>query len=392
MGETGEGLKYAIAAAEDAPLNYHRLVTLGVHYVMLDQPEKAYEQFKKARELAPANYISLDWNLSLASLSLGDLETGWRLHPTRFDDPASQVIRRTFDVPAWEGEDISDKTVLVWADQGLGDALKAGTMLPDLMDRAGKVIIELSKKATPWYQKSFPDALCRPAAFDREFKALKSDYDVHANITDLARFFRNSLDDFKTAKRPAYTFDQDQARGYLKRLKERGSDKPIVGIGWRSMNLAVSRARLYLSAPQFAPIMDFEDVTFVNLQYAAVKRELDFLRAKTNGAFVSLDDVDLLDDLLAAAALTACCDLVVTANTSVAEIAGVLDVPSFRFGQNEPPLLLGQDNPPWHPSQRYFLLTSEKPATAVVPDLKAAISDWLETYSPERRDKRLGLI
>ncbi|MBD1546640.1 tetratricopeptide repeat protein [Roseibium aggregatum] len=391
MGETGEGLKYAIAAHEDSPRDYHRLVTLGVHYLMLDQPEKAYEKFKKARELAPESFVGLDWNLSLASLALGDLETGWRLHRSRFDDKASQVIRRTFDVPAWEGEDISDKTVLVWADQGLGDALKAGTMLPDLIERAGKVIIELSKKATPWYKKSFPEALCRPAAFDAEKKAIYSDYDVHANITDLARFFRNSLDDFKTAKRPAYAFDQEQAQGYLKRLKEHGRDKPIIGVGWRSMNLAVSRARLYLSAPQFAPIMDFKDVTFVNLQYAAVKREIDFLKAKTKGAFVSLDDVDLLDDLLAAAALTACCDLVVTANTSVAEIAGVLDVPSFRFGQNEPPLLLGQENPPWHPSQRYFLLTSKKPATAVVPDLKAAISEWLETYSPERRDKRLGL-
>jgi tetratricopeptide (TPR) repeat protein len=391
MGETGEGLKYAIAAAEDAPRDYHRLVTLGVHYLMLDQPEKAYEQFKKARELAPESHVGLDWNLSLASLALGDLETGWRLHPARFEDVASQVICRSFDVPAWEGEDISDKTVLVWADQGLGDALKAGTMLPDLIERAGKVIIELSKKATPWYQKSFPETLCRPAAFDAEKKALLSDYDVHANITDLARFFRNSLDDFKTAKRPAYAFDQDQARGYLKRLQERGPHKPIIGVGWRSMNLAVSRARLYLSAPQFAPIMEFDDVTFVNLQYAAVKRELEFLKVKTNGAFVSLDDVDLLDDLLAAAALTACCDLVVTANTSVAEIAGVLDVPSFRFGQNEPPLLLGQENPPWHPSQKYFLLTSEKPATAVVPDLQAAISEWLETFSPERRNKRLGL-
>ena len=361
MGETGEGLKYAIAAAEDAPEDYHRIVTLGVHYLMLDQPETAFEQFKKARELAPQSLVGLDWNLSLAYLALGDLETGWRLHPARFSDAASQVIRRTFDVPAWEGEDISDKTVLVWGDQGLGDALKAGTMLPDLIERAGKVIIELSKKATPWYQKSFPGTLCRPAAFDAEKRALNSDFDVHANISDLARFFRNSLDDFKTARVPAYSFDQDQARGYLKRLQEHGGHKPIIGVSWRSMNLAVSRARLYLSAPQFAPIMDFDDITFVNLQYSAVKREIEFLKVKTNGAFIDLDDVDLFDDLLAAAALTACCDLVVTANTSVAEVAGVLDVPSFRFGQNEPPLLLGQKNPPWHPSQRYFLLRQRPP-------------------------------
>ncbi len=391
MGETHTGLKYAIEAQEDKPLDCARNVTLGIHYLMLDQPEPAIEYLTNARNLGAEEDKGLDWNLSLAHLAVGDIETGWQLHPARFDDKASKVIRRTFDVPAWEGEDISDKTVLVWADQGLGDAIKAGTMLPELIERAGKVIIELSAKATPWYQKSFPTTICRPAAFDENFKALKTDFDVHANITDLARFFRNSLDDFGKAKLPVYAFDQEQAKDYLERIQEKGKGKPIIGIGWRSRNLAVSRARLYLSAPQIAPIMEFEDVIFVNLQYEAIAKEIDYLKSKTDGNFVNLEEVDLFDDLIAAASLTACCDLVVTANTSVAEVAGAVDVPCFRFGQSEPALLLGQKDPPWHPSMRYYLLTSEQSATAVVPDLKADIAEWLKTFSPERRNKRLGL-
>lgn len=390
MGETHTGLEHAIAAQQSDPRNYHKNVTLGVHYLMLNQPENAIVYLQKAKDLRP-DVISLDWNLSLAHLAIGDLETGWRMHPIRFEDKASQVIHRFFDVPAWEGEDISDKTVLVWADQGLGDAIKAGTMLPELIERAKKVIIELSPKATPWYELSFPEALCRPAAVTPEKKPIHSDFDVHANITDMARFFRPSIDSFNNARIPAYRFDMEQAHRYLEKLQERGKDKPIIGIGWRSRNLAISRARLYLSAPEFLPIMDFEDVTFVNLQYEAIEKEIEFLKVKTNGAFVNLEEVDLFDDLIAAASLTACCDLVVTANTSVAEIAGAIDVPCFRFGQNEPALLLGQKDPPWHPSMRYYLLKSDRPAADVVPELKADIAEWLETFTPELRNKRLGL-
>jgi hypothetical protein len=75
----------------------------------------------------------VDWNLALAYLANGDLKNGWELHSARFEDPAAQIIRRKFEVPEWKGEDISDKTILGWADQGLGDALKAGTMLPELI-------------------------------------------------------------------------------------------------------------------------------------------------------------------------------------------------------------------------------------------------------------------
>lgn len=391
MGETHKGLPHAIAAVKDRPLDYNRLITLGVHYMMLGQPKESLEYIARARELTPKDMVSLDWNLSLAHLGLGDLKTGWRLHPRRFDDQSSQVIRRKFDVPAWEGEDISDKTVLVWADQGLGDAIKSGSMLPDLIERAGKVIVELSEKATPLFQMSYPETLCRPAAMNKDFEATMSDYDIHANITDLARFFRNSLDDFKKARRPALRFEQERAQGYLKRLQEHGKDKPIIGISWRSRNLAISRARLYLSAPQIAPIMEREDAIFVNLQYGAVAKELKFLQTKTENRFLALEDVDLFNDLPAAAALTACCDLVVSANTSVADISGALDVPCFRFGQAEPALLLGQKNPPWYPEMRYFLLTSEHPADAVLPDLKVAMDAFLEDFSPEQRNKRLGL-
>jgi|GEM_PF-1393518 len=390
MNETPKSVTYAEKALKSDPRNYHKAITLGVSYLMNGQKKEALDTMLSARKHAPAGNKTVEWNLSLAYLANGDLKNGWALHKARFEDKATKVHKRTFDVPAWQGEDISDKTVLVWADQGLGDALRAGTMLPELIERAGKVIVELSEKGAKFFQYSFPQIKARRSAMDTDFKATRSDYDVHTNIADLVEFFRTDIESFRRAPCPVYTFEKERARSYLERLKGH-ENKPVIGISWRSGNLAVNRARYYLSAPAFAPILESRDAIFVNLQYRSVEKEIEFLRSNAGDKFHNFEDVDLFDDLLGAAALTACCDFVVSANTSVADMAGLIDVPSIRFGQQEPTLLLGQKNPPWYPSMTYMHPYTNKPCSEFVPEIIKELDRQLEDWSPARRNERLGL-
>ncbi|MTI43556.1 tetratricopeptide (TPR) repeat protein [Roseibium hamelinense] len=385
------GLPYAERAVQENPKDYHRHVTLGVTKLMLGDAQGALDSFLNAKRVAPPDAKGIEWNMSLAYLSLGDLENGWDLHPERFDDPKSGVNHRYFDVPAWEGEDISDKTVLVWTDQGLGDALKAGAMIPELEARAKKVIFEVSKKSEAYFQHSFPNVLVRPAEFDKNKKALRSDFEVHANITDLARFFRRSLKDFSDTPHPVYRFVQEKARQLLGKIGDIG-DRKIVGISWRSKNLSVNRARYYMSAPEICRVIEgIDDAVFVNLQYLAVQKEIDFFKHKLPGAFFDFgDEVDLFDDILGAANVTAICDIVLSANTSAAEISGGLDVPTIRFGGHEAPLLCGQPSPPWYPSMSYMIVEEDKPSSALTPRLRQELLRELETTSIERRMRRLG--
>ncbi|MHA7773332.1 tetratricopeptide repeat protein [Roseibium sp. M-1] len=390
MNETPKSVKYAEMSLKSDPRNYHKAITLGVAYLMNGQHRESLDTMLTAKRHAPADNKTVDWNLSLAYLANGDLDNGWALHKARFEDKATKVHNRKFDVPAWQGEDISDKTVLVWTDQGLGDALKAGTMLPELLEKAGKVIVELSAKGAKFFQYSFPQTLCRRSEMDKDLKSTMSDYDLHANITDLVDFFRPDIESFRRAPCPVYSFEQDRARGYLQRLKGH-EDKPVIGVSWRSGNLAVNRARYYLSAPAFAPIVESRDAIFVNLQYRAVEKEIEFFQAKAADKFNFFEDVDLFDDLLGAAALTACCDFVVSANTSVADMAGLLNVPSIRFGQQEAALLLGQKNPPWYPSMTYMVPYADRPCADFVPEIIKELDRQLENWTPARRNERLGL-
>ncbi|GAB4512396.1 MAG: glycosyltransferase FlmG [Roseibium sp.] len=390
MNESRKSVEYAEKAFRSDPHNHHKAITLGVSYLMNGQPEKSLETMKLAKKYAPADNKTVEWNLSLAYLANGDLKNGWALHKARFEDKASKVHNRTFDVPAWAGEDISDKTVLVWTDQGLGDALRAGTMLPELIARAGKVIVELSEKGAKFFQYSFPQTVCRRSRMDKDLHATMSDYDVHANITDLVDFFRPDLESFKKAPCPVFTFEKDRARGYLQRLKGH-EHKPVIGISWRSKNLAANRARYYLSAPGIAPVIASRDAIFVNLQYMAIDKEIAFFKSKFADRFNALEDVDLFEDLLGAAALTACCDFIVSANTSVADMAGLLNIPSIRFGQQEAALNLGQKNPPWYPSMTYMHPYTDQPCAAFVPEIIKEMDRQLENWTPERRNKRLEL-
>ncbi|KZM47834.1 tetratricopeptide repeat protein [Labrenzia sp. OB1] len=390
MNETAKAIQYARKSFETDPNNFHKCVTMGVTLLMHGDQVESLEMMKLAEKISGGTNQTVNWNLSLAYLANGDLENGWRLHTARFGDAAAQVTRRKFNVPAWEGEDISDKTVLVWADQGLGDALKAGTMLPQLAEKAGKVIVEVSEKGAALMQHSFPQIECRAALMNAELEATASDFDVTANISDLVEFFRPNLEAFKSAPSPVYSFQKDRAREYLERLRGY-EDKPVIGFSWRSQNLAANRARYYLSAPAISPVLESRDAIFVNLQYKAIQKEIEFFQTKFPEKFQFFEDVDLFDDLLGAAALTGICDFVVSANTSVADMAGILNIPCIRFGQQEPALLLGQKNPPWYPTMTYMRPYTDRPCSEFVPEIIAELDRQMENWTPERRNKRLGL-
>jgi len=389
MNESDKGVILAEMALQSDPENHHKALTLGAVYQMNRQPERALEALLLAKRLAPDDG-TIDWNLSLAYLANGDLANGWALHKARFQTDTTQARARHLDVPEWTGEDISDKTILVWSDQGLGDVLRASTMLPELAERAGKIIVETHEKATRVLQHTFPDMICRPPETDADLRTSTSEFDRHVNITDLACLLRADLTSFSRINTPVLTFEKERARDYLTRLSGH-EEKPIIGISWRSGKMTAQRARYYLSAAGIAPLVEARDAVFVNLQYLANQDEIAVLKNAFPERFRVVEDVDLFDDLLGAAALTACCDLVVSANTSVADMAGLLDVPTIRFGQQEPSLLLGQDNPPWYRSVTYMHPYTDRPCAEFVPEIIGEMGRQLENWSPDRRNKRLEL-
>ena len=61
----------------------------------------------------------------------------WRLKWKEF--PAA---RRAFAKPRWEGEELSGKTVLIHAEQGLGDTVQFARFVPLVAERGGRTVLE----------------------------------------------------------------------------------------------------------------------------------------------------------------------------------------------------------------------------------------------------------
>ncbi|SHL74542.1 tetratricopeptide repeat protein [Roseibium suaedae] len=391
MGEALRALPFIETAATAKPSDPHRQVTLGVVYQAIGRFAESVDCFKTAMKLADMNLPTADWNLSLSYFAMGDFENGWRYADARFRDKIASVLCREFDVPEWDGSAIPDKSLMVWTDQGIGDVLRNVSMLKEAQGLSGHLIAEVPVKLQKLVQSNFPGITVRPGKFNHLTKQQEAhDYDLQCCMADLGKYFRRNAGDFKKAEHPYLGFDKGLAREYMARIPN-PEGKPIVGISWRSKALATWRARWYLSILQLSPVLRTPDVIFVNLQYAALQKELLWARDALGVEIHDWDDIDLMDDLNAAAALTACVDLVVTANSSVGDLAGALAVPCWRFGSINSVVLMGQQNPPWFSNTTYYRIQPDERSSDIVPRLLVDLENWAKTSTPDERLKRLGL-
>ena len=137
---------------------------------------------------------------------------------------------------------------------------------------------------------------------------------------------------------------------------------PKVGICWRSMLNKEARAKFYSDLNQWGPILKTPGVQFINLQYDRCETELSEAQDLFGTHVAVWNDMDLRNDQEGVAALIASLDLVISAGTAVAEMAGALGVPGWVLARNASDwTCFGQNYNPWNPNLRYCYCGKMKP-------------------------------
>jgi tetratricopeptide (TPR) repeat protein len=111
---------------------------LGVALQEQGRIEEALASYNEAVETQP-DMVDARWNRAVALLSLGNYPDGWREHEWRWR--RREQPPREFEQPLWRGEELNGKSIVLHAEQGIGDTLQFIRYVPLVAARGAHVIV-----------------------------------------------------------------------------------------------------------------------------------------------------------------------------------------------------------------------------------------------------------
>jgi tetratricopeptide (TPR) repeat protein len=322
---------------------------------------EAIAAFREATARQP-DFPQAHWNLSLALLAHGEFREGWREYEWRRAIPQLSGGERTYAGPRWDGAVRAGMTLLVTAEQGLGDMIQFVRLLDPLARRGITVLLSapaplVSLLATaPGVARVFgPDDPLPP-------------YDAHVPLLALA-----GLLDVDAATIPAavpYLAADARRRAEVAEALAPHAGRPKIGLAWQGSRHNYNERRRSVPLAELSPLLRMPGIAWFSLQRD--EDETDAANVSDSRALVRLS---ARNDFDGTAALVAELDLVVSVDTSLAHLAGALAKPTWillpfssdwRWG-------FGRSDSPWYPTARLFRQPRPAAWEAVVRDVIATL-------------------
>lgn len=287
------------------------------------ESQRYYEQAVAANDSNHEAHIGLALHL----LVDGDIETAWPHyeHRLKIDTSFSKAVFATNRLPMWKGGDLSDKTILVMPEQGIGDEVLFSVLFPQLIAKAKRVILGCDPRLVTIYQRSFPTAVV--VAYEdtrmegRRYRSFPAIEDDKGRIKDancaiwagsLTRYFWPNIDSIPVYEGGHLKPDPDLVAHFGDILAGNGAG-PRVGMSWRSGNLTFNRDEGYIGLRGGQWLLRwmgrFSD--FYCLQYGWDPEEISLMETNSEQPLRTFDGVDLKADIEANLAIMANLDLVV---------------------------------------------------------------------------------
>ncbi len=312
-------------------------------------PEPSAEQ---AEDNASAT-SEIHWHRALLWLLMGNFQDGWQEYEWRW--AGNNLTHRPFPQSRWEGEPLNEKTILIYAEQGVGDEIMFASCFPDLIKQARHVVIDCETRLAPLFQRSFPEATIHGGSQTSDLAWLTDipPADIQCAAGSLPRFVRPGLDAFPRHKGYLTPEPGNLAR-WQERFKKLGSGLKV-GISWRGGNLLKTRKRS-THLQQWHEILALKNVHFVNLQYGDCETELAEVKQSLRVDVHDWEDADPLQDLDNFAAQVATLDLVISVDNATVHMAGALGIEVWVLQPFAPEWrwLADRDDSYWYPSMRHF--------------------------------------
>ena len=329
-------------ALECAPRNVQLLTNRAAALRRLDRPDEAARSASRALTIKP-DFAQARFVESVARLTLGDFAAGWRGYESRWQVGWLASQRRSFAAPLWLGkESLDGKTILLHAEQGLGDTIQFARYAKLLASRGANVILEVQRPLVRLLSRlqGVTAVLAREEALPH--------YDFHCPLLSLPLACGTTLETIPADH--AYIAPADAAISFWRtRLPQRRLRVGLVWSGERSHDNDLNRS---MRLATLEPLLDLPDVAFVSLQHEVREEDLPFLQSRSDVCEIGRQFKDFADTAAAIALL----DAVIAVDTAVAHLAGAMGKPLFLllpFAADFRWLRERADSP-WYPSARLF--------------------------------------
>jgi len=341
------------------------------------QLEEASAACRQAIALKP-NLPDAHYSLAHALLVQGDFLRGWEEYEWRWKLKDAASRQRNLTQPRWDGGPLEGRTLLLYAEQGFGDAIQFIRYLPRVAQGGGDLILECPPELQRLFQRMAPGFLV--LARGQTLPA----FDVHCPLLSLPRVFSADLGNIPQTVPYLYA-DAAEAAIWRERLSGLGTfiyrsgPDLKVGLVWAGNPAHKNDRNRSLKPANLAPLAEVPGVQFLSLQKGDTAAETE-----TPPLGMKLVDVaEELKDFADTAALLANLDLVIAVDTAVVHLAGAMGKPVWTLLPFAPDWrwLLDRPDSPWYPTMRLF----RQPAIGDWDSVMAGVREHLQLLVHSRR-------
>jgi tetratricopeptide (TPR) repeat protein len=364
VGRHGEAVAAFDAALAIAPKHAGALLNRGLAYQALNRLDEAVQSCRAAIAIEPG-YADAHFNEALALLTRGELRAGFEKYEWRWTRTGMEGHRRSFGRPLWLGEyPLARKTILLHAEQGLGDTIQFVRYAPLVARTGATVVLEVQPELKELLAQV--EGVSRVVARGDPLPA----FDVHCPLASLPLAFRTEAATVPAAI-PYLAVSGERISKWRPRMESLAA--PRVALAWSGRATHANDRQRSIPLGRLAPLFE------VPVRFVSVQRDP---REPDQAALRELPIAHVGDDLESftdTAAVLALADLVIAVDTSVAHLAAAMGRPTWTLLPFAPDWrwTLQGERSPWYPSARLFRQPSPADWDSVIATVNSELSRWI---------------
>jgi tetratricopeptide (TPR) repeat protein len=321
------------------------------------------------------DHADAHFNQALALLTQGEYQRGFSDYESRWRR-TGMAPQKSRGKPLWRGEyPLARKTVLLHAEQGLGDTIQFARYVPMLAAAGAKIVLEVQPELKTLMARldGAPTVIARGEALPP--------FDVHCPLGSLPLALKT-----EPGTVPAAIPYLSASGAHLAKWSAQigALRQPRIAIAWsgnsshdndRNRSIALARLAPLFPPPHPPPLAGQGGVgaSFISIQRDVRPEDAAALAAETRVTHVG----DELDDFADTAAVLALCDLVIAVDTAAVHLAGAMGRPVWVLVPFAPDWrwTLSGETTPWYPTARLFRQTALEDWDGVISRVGEALTN-----------------